>query len=212
MRAPLDGSADAEEADPGTAPTEQAVRRKGFLSWTRRHPVLSSLGVVLVLTGAVVAGVVLRQDVTVNPAAATPDVVFAAGSDYTAINAAGFATITLGSSATSATMAVSGIPGAASLSLSNVLNLTNQDGSQGYTATLIRSTTLDAAITDFTVTVKTTGGSTVATWDASSSSSSSGFSLPVSTTYYITVDLVIADGTSVGSLSSFAMQVQLVPA
>jgi hypothetical protein len=183
---------------------------RALARWPRRHPMLTLL-IALALVGAAVAAVVLRQDVTTNPAAVAPDVVFASGSDYVAINAAGFATLTLGSSATSATLAVNGIPGAADLQITNLLNVTNQDATQAYTVTLQRSTTLHASISSFVVHVKTAGGSTVVDWNAKTDASATPFNLPASTTYVISIDILIADGTSVGGLGTFGMQFQLVP-
>jgi hypothetical protein len=76
--------------------------------------------------------------------------------------------------------------------------------------TLARSTTLNAAITSFTVTVKN-GATTLLTWDAVSAATSSSFTLPVSTVLDISIVLVVADGTAAGSLGSFGMQFSLAP-
>lgn len=165
----------------------------------------------LALAGVAVAVLSLQIDATVSPAAKAAPVVFASGADYTAINSAGFATLTLGSSATSATLAVSGVPGAASVNLGNVLKITNSDATQAYTVTLSRSATLNAAITSFIVTVDD-GTSTLVTWNPKSAASSSGFTLPASTVSNVSIAIVIADGTAVGSLGSFAMQVAMTPA
>lgn len=187
-------------------------RRYGLVPALRRRPILwTAIGAIAVST-AVVAGVILTQTITTSPAAVAPDVVFALGEDYTAINAAGFATITIGTSGTSATATVNGVAGAADLQLVEVLNLTNQDGTQAYDITLKRSTTLNAAIVEFTVHVKTTAGATVVDWDAQSAASSSSFNLPASTTYEISIDFRITDGTSTGGLGSFDMQFEMMPA
>lgn len=178
----------------------------------RRHPILWTLAIVVLLTGASVAGVLLRQDVATSPAVIAPDVVFATGENYTTINSVGFATISIGSSGTSATATINGVPGAADLQLNGVLNLTNQDASQAYDITLKRSTSLDAAISEFTVHVKTSAGATVVDYDASSSASSTQFNLPVSTTYEISIDYTIDDGTATGALGTFDLQFEMVPA
>lgn len=179
--------------------------------WTRRRVGVALLLTTLVATAAI-AGVILRQDVATSAAAVTPDVVFANGNDYAAINSAGFATLTIGTSETSASLTVNGVPGAADLQLVDLLKLTNQDGTQGYNVTLARSTTLDASISEFTVHVLDSGDTEIVAWDASAAATSSTFSLPASTTYDITIDMVVNDGTAVGSLGSFDMQFSMTPA
>src|SRR5687767_15005803 len=92
--------------------------RHGFGAWLHLHK-SATAGVVatLLLSGAAVAVLTMQISTAVTPSAKAPPVVFASGSDYTSINGAGFATLTLGTSATSATLAVSGVPGAASVTL-----------------------------------------------------------------------------------------------
>ncbi len=160
---------------------------------------------------AVTAALTIRQDVTTNPSAVAPDVVFQSGTDYAGINTAGFATLTLGTSGASATLALSGVPGAASVSLGNVMKLNNQDATQAYTVTLARSTTLDTDITSFVVTIKN-GASTLLTWDAATTATSSSFTAPAATALDISISLVIADGVAAGAQGSFGMQFSLVPA
>ncbi len=194
----------------GPAPTD-AKPRKGLGAWIRLHKVASIAIVSLLLVAGLVAAVVsIRQDVTATTSSKAPLVIFQNGADYASINTAGFATLTLGTSATSATLALSGIPGAAQTSLGNILKLNNQDATHPESVTLGRSTTLNAAITSFVVTVKN-GASTLATWDAVSAASSSSFTLPVSTVLDITIVLVVTDGTAAGSLGSFGMQFTLAP-
>lgn len=187
-----------------------ALQRPPARSWLRRHRSLAALGVLLVIAVAVVAVVTIRQDVTTTPSSKTPLVIFQNGADYTSINTAGFATITLGTSATSATLALSGIPGAAQTSLTNVLKLNNQDATHPEAVTLARSTTLNVAVTSFIVTVKN-GATTLLTWDAATTATSSSFTLPVSTVLDISIVVVVTDGTAAGSLGSFGMQFSLAP-
>ncbi|MCA1819626.1 MAG: hypothetical protein ABR562_07610 [Thermoplasmatota archaeon] len=184
----------------------------GLWSWVRLHRLATAaIGATLMLAVATVAVLTLQLNTTVSPAAKAPPVVFAAGGDYTTINAAGFATLTLGTSATSATLAMSGVAGAASVSLGNVMKITNSDATQAFSVTLTRSTTLNAAISSLAITVKD-GGTTLVTWDPKSAASSSSFTLPAATATDVSLAIVIADGTAVGSLGSFAMQVSMTPA
>lgn len=208
MRVPLQANEDASSTTTAAA----GRNHKSLMPRIGRRPMRS--GLVFLVAGATVvaAAVLLQQDVSITPSATAPDVVFAAGDDYSAINSAGFATLTIGDSSTSATLAVNGVPGAASVQLTDLLKITNQDGSQAYNVTLSRSGAPEAAITGFTLTLKDSGGSTVESWDAAGSASSSTFSLAASTTYDIDVDLVIADGTSVGALTGFSVQFELAPA
>lgn len=192
--------------------TPTTTRRHGaILGWVKRRPVLTAGLAALLLFGVVVsAALLIRQDVATSPSAVAPDVIFQNGADYTGINAAGFATLTIGSSGTSASLALSGVPGAALVSLGNVMKLNNQDATQAYTVTLARSAAPNAAITDFTVTVKN-GASTLATWNAASAASSSSFTAPAATILDISIQSVITDGTAAGALGSFGMQFSLVP-
>lgn len=169
------------------------------------------MGAVVIIAAAVTAALLIRQDITTNPAAVAPDVRFETGTDYAAINAAGFATLTIGSSGASATLALSGVAGAALTGLTNVAQIHNTDATQDYTVTFARSATPNAAITDFTVTVKN-GGTTVLTWNAVTTATSSSFSLPASADYDISIQLAVVDGTAAGALGSFTMQASLVPA
>ncbi len=185
-------------------------RRPPLVGRRRRLIGLALIGL-LSITGFVAAAVVLQQDITVTPNAATPDVIFALGNDYTAINNAGFATATLGSSATSVTLTVNGIPGASDLQLGDLLKITNQDGTQGYNVTLTRSAAPDAAITAFEVQVFNATDVLIESWNAATAATGTTFSLPAGTTYDIRIDLVIADGTTVGALGGFDIQFDMVP-
>lgn len=187
------------------------VRKPGFAAWMRAHKVAAvSLWTLLSVAVAAVAVVTILQNVTTQPSAKAPLVVFQNGADYTSINAAGFATLTLGTSGASATLALSGVSGAASVSLGNVLKLNNQDATHPEAVTLIRSAAPNAAITSFLVTVKN-GASTLATWDAATTASSSAFTLPISTALDISVTVVITDGTAAGALGSFSMEFSMAP-
>lgn len=180
--------------------------------WVARHKVLSVFLVLGLLTTTVgLAALLIRQDVTTNPSTTAPDVKFLTGTDYTAINAAGFATVTLGTSGASATLALSGVSGAALVTLGNVMKIQNTDASVPYDVTLARSASLNAAITSFVVTIKD-GGTTLLTWDAVSAATSSSFNLAVSKTLDISVAIVVTDGTAAGALGSFGMQFSLTPA
>jgi hypothetical protein len=190
----------------------RATRPRGLRAWVKANKFASvAIAATLLLATAAVAVLTMQINATVNPAAKAPPVVFANGSDYTSINGAGFATLTLGTSATSATLAVSGVAGAASVSLGNVMKVTNSDATQAYTVTLTRSTTLDAAITSMTVTIKN-GATTLVTWNPVSSATSTSFTLPAATATDVSITLVIADGTATGALGSFAIQMAMTPA
>lgn len=161
-------------------------------------------GLVL-LAAAVGAALALQQNTIVNPAAKVP-VTFELGTDYTSINAAGFATITLGASKTSATLAVSGVPGAALVSLGNVMQLKNNEALP-HSITVARSAAPPVALTGFTLTFKdSVTSATVATWNVATTASST-FTLAASQILDITIVPIITDGTAVGALaSSFTLQ------
>lgn len=171
-----------------------------------------AVAVAFVLVASVVtAAVFIRQDIAISPSAQAPDVVFSTGDDYALINTAGYATVTIGSSGTSATFSLNGVPGAALVQLGDVLTLENTDVSQAYNVTLKRSAAPDAAIDGFDVQVYTAADSLVESFDAAAGASGTTFSLPAATTYDITIEISIADGTAAGALGSFDLQFELVP-
>ena len=184
------------------------IAAKGLLGWLRVHRIASALAALMLISVTVAAALLIQQNVTTSPSAVAPDVKFLTGTDYATINAAGFATVNLGTSGASATLAMSGVSGAASVALGNIMRLQDTSATKAYTVTLARSTTVNAAITSFSVVVKN-GGTTLVTWDAASAASSSSFTLPVSTTLDISITTTVTDGTAAGALGSFAMEFQL---
>ncbi len=181
-------------------------RQSGFLGWLRLHQVTAAMvGGLLVMSAAVGAALALQQNTIVNPSAATP-ITFELGTDYTSINAAGFATITLGTSKTSATLAVAGVPGAASVSLGNVMQVKNNLASS-FSITVTRSAAPPAALSGFTMTFKdSVTAATVATWNVASTASAT-FTIAASQILDISIVPVITDGTALGALaSSFTLQ------
>lgn len=185
-------------------------RSTGLTGYLRSHrkAVYAALAVVM-LGSAVTAGVILLQKVAVTPAVNAPDVIFANGDDYSAINLLGYATLSIGSSGTSATMSVSGIPGAADLQLTNLLNITNQHGSQDYSVALARSASLDTDIDNFTITVKNAADATQLTWYVKDAASATAFTLPAGETYTIDVRYLVADGVVAGNLDAFDLEFTL---
>ncbi len=158
------------------------------------------------VAGAATAAILIRQDVAVSTSAQASDVTFLNGGG----GVAGFATISLGSSGTSATLTLTGIPGAANFQVTDLLQISNSDATQAYTVTLSRSAAPNGAITQLLFTVLD-GATTIKTFDAAAASSATAFTLPVSKTYDIRVDMVIADGTAAGSLGSIDLQMVIAP-
>ncbi|MHB1262378.1 MAG: hypothetical protein ACYC2H_11765 [Thermoplasmatota archaeon] len=171
------------------------------------------LAFILLVAGVGIAAVLVRHDIATTPSAAAPEIQFLTGTGYAAINAAGFATVTVSSSGASATISLDGVAGAALTSLPQVMRITN-NGASAHVITLSRSTgstDLNSAIDDFIVVLEN-AGTAVLTWDAADSSASSTYSLPAGATRDITLNLRIADGTSVGAIgSAFDLQVSYSP-
>lgn len=180
-------------------------------SWLASHKAIVAL-LALAVIGATVglAALLIRQDVATSPSATNAVIKFQNGNDYTSINVAGFASLSIPASGSSATMALTGVSGAALTTLGDVLAINNTASTQNYTVTLTRSTTLNGAITSFTVTVKD-GASTLVTWDAVSAASSIGFTHVAGRVLNVTVAMTITDGTAPGSLGSFGMQFAYAP-
>jgi hypothetical protein len=152
----------------------------------------------------------IRQDVAVTPSAANGVIRFQAGSGYASINVAGFATLSIPGSGSSATLAVTGVSGAALTTLGDVLALNNTASSQNYTVTLARSAAPVAAIAGLNITIKD-GTTTLVTWDVKTAGSAAPFTHVAGRVLNATVDLRIADGTSPGSLTGFDLQFTFVP-
>ncbi|MES2155682.1 MAG: hypothetical protein V4510_11155 [bacterium] len=187
--------------------------RGGFGQWLRLHQLSAAfVGGLLLIAAAVAAGVSIRQDVATTSTAVAPEVKFVAGTDYTTINAAGFATLTIASNGASATLSVQGVAGAAAVDLTKILKIQNTAAS-AYTLTLSTSASLPAGLSSFLVTIKTTGGGAVTNgiWDAAAGGSSSAITLPASTTYDISLELVETAAAS-GTLGTFNLQFTLTPA
>jgi len=182
------------------------------MRWLRIHQVATAfVGGLLVIAAVVAAAVTIRQDIATTPTAVAPDVKFVSGTDYVTINAAGFATLSISSNGASATLSVQGVAGAAAVDLTKVLKIQNT-ATGAYTLTISTSASLPATVTSFLVTLKTTGGGAVTNgiWDAASGSPSSSITLPASTTYDISLQLVLTAAAS-GSLGSFNLQFTLTP-
>ncbi len=185
-------------------------RKKRAATWMARHKLQTGLIAALLVTTGVAAALLLRQDVATTTMAADPDVIFAQGTDYHQIATAGFASLQLGASATSASLTLYGVPGAASLQMTNLLRLSNTDSDTDYSITLSRSAAPPQAMTHFTWTLTDSAGSLVATWDAHNHTSTT-FALPAGTTYDLHVALLVADGTPPGRLGALDLQFQLSP-
>lgn len=190
------------------APAPAPPRR----SWFKAHKVTVVLLSLLVLGATVgLAALLIRQDVTTTTSASNAVLKFQNGPDYASINVAGFATLSIPASGSSATFGLTGVSGAALTTLGDVLSINNTASSQNYTVTLTRSAAPNAAITSFVITVKD-GASTLAAWDAVGTPSSGSFTHVAGRVLNVTVALTIADGTAAGSVGSFGMQFAFAPA
>ncbi|HET6399153.1 MAG TPA: hypothetical protein VFH47_06335 [Candidatus Thermoplasmatota archaeon] len=178
-------------------------------SWLAAHKKLTTLAAVALTIPAVVLGaLIIVQPVTTTTTPKASSVVFEQGSGYSDLSTAGFATVTLTNGGATAALSVSGVPGAVSTTLGNVLNIKNTHASQAYDVVLSTPDTLPVAITSFIITVRD-GSTTVANWDAVDNNPSlSSFALPASSTYTINVLITIASGTTLDvALPSFVLQV-----
>lgn len=180
-------------------PDARSPRRK------RRRNILILVAVVAV-AGAGAAAILLRQDVAVSSSSQDSDVVFVDGGG----GLAGYATVSVGTSGASATVTLTGVAGAANLQVTDLLQIQNTDATQAYTVTLKRSATPPAAIASITFTVLD-GVTTIRAYEAVGAASATAFTLPVSTTYDVRIDVVVADGTAAGALGSFDLQFEIAP-
>ncbi len=194
-----------------TAPKPPRKAQRGFFGWLRVHQVTAAFVAGLGLIAAVVgAAVSMQQDATVNPQAKAPLVVFAKGTDFDLMQTAGFAAnFALSNNNAAVTLDVYGVAGAAQVSLTKVLKVTNSDATHPESITLTTSGTINAAITSLVITV-TNNVPTTITWDAVSGGTSSAINLPASSSADISFTIVETAAAS-GSLGSFTLHVNLVP-
>lgn len=195
----------ALQKTPTPTRTHTRTMPPSLLGWASHHKMAVAVFTALILVSATAAGaLLLRQDVAVSTSSQASDVQFADGGG----GVAGFGTISVGSSGASATLTLTGVAGAANMQLTDVLQIQNTDASQAYTVTLKRSAAPPAAVDALTFTVLD-GASTIKSFDAAASASATAFTLPVSTTYDIRIDMAVADGTAAGALGSFDLQFQI---
>ncbi len=161
--------------------------------------------VLLLVASVVAAAILLRQDIGVTNAAQASDVQFVDGGG----GVPGYATVSIGSSAASAALTLTGVAGAANLQVTDLLQIQNTDATQAYTVTLKRSAAPDAAVTGLTFTVLD-GATVIRAFDAAAAASAAAFTLPVSSTYDIRIDMIVADGTAAGALTGFDLQFEIV--
>ncbi len=159
----------------------------------------------ILLVAAVGAAAVALQflNATTIEARDSP-IAFEAGDDYAAINQAGYASFTATDGGARASMTLYGVPGAASLAVTDLLKLTNQDAdAQSYLVTLSRDAALPASVTSLTVTVRNATGVAVDTVDFASTAQGSAFTLAYGDSFDIDATIVVASGTGTGSLGTF---------
>lgn len=181
------------------------------MQWMGAHKAFVALVALAVLGATVgIAALLIRQDVTANPSASNAVIKFQNGNDYTSINVAGFATLTIPASGAKATMAMTGVSGAALTTLGDVLAINNTASAQNYTVTLTKSGTLNSAIQGLNVTVKD-GASTLETWNVVTTTTSNSFTHVAGRVLNVTVAVNIADGTAAGALGTFDMQFAFAP-
>lgn len=189
------------------------ARRPGLFGWLRVHQVTAALvGGLLILAAVVTAAVAIRQDLGVTPRSKDPVVTFANGDDYVAINAAGFATVTLGANGASASISASGVAGAAQVSLGEVLKITNSD-----TSAYVLTFTLSGAISDDVDSLLMTfvnSVPTTMTWNAvTTGGTSNSIAIPASSSIDVSMLLVVEVDAVAGALGSpFTIQMNIVPA
>ena len=201
-------------AVPGRKPGAPAharprTRRQGagFLGFLTAHKLMAStLAGLLVVATVVSAAVLWRQDVAFTNASQDSDITFVDGGG----GLTGFATLALGTGATSATLTLTGVAGVAAFQVTGLLQIDNAAVAQDYEITLSRSAAPNAAIDSLTFTVLD-GVSTVETFDAKNTASATAFTLPAGDTYDIRIDMTIAAGTVAGSLGALNLQFTISP-
>lgn len=201
---------------PAVLAVPRAARRAHMMDWVRVHKAACAVFVVgMLVSAAVVATVLIQQNIATTPSAAAPDVTFLAGTDYTSILATGFGVLSLGTSGASAALTtLKGIPGASTVDITNLLRIQGAPtGTKDYSGTTLSTdVALNSAITHLYVTVKHGSTTDLNAWDAKSGVASSAFTITHGVTYDVSISLVIADGTAAGALSpAFSIQLNLVP-
>ncbi len=179
-----------------------APKRWAFLSGGRGALWVAAA---VVCAGIAAAAISWQQDVTIDSASQDTDIVFSDGGG----GLTGFATTTITGSGSKATLALTGVAGAA-MQVTDLLTVTNTDVTQDYSVTLSRSAAPNGAVTKLEFVVKD-GATTVETYDAAQAATGTAFTMNASDSFDITVNMDIADGTTAGSLGSFTLEYTIVP-
>ncbi len=185
----------------------KSPRRMKVLKWIA-FPVVT---VVLVVAVAAAAAVALNLFAATSVTARASPIEFQQGDDYAAIASAGYASLSTTDGGARAAISISGIPGAASLSLTNLVNISNVDANgKAYNVTLSRGAALPAAVTSLTVTVRDASG-TLTSFNLATTATSGTFRLANGNEATIDVSIILASGTSVGAIGDFNLVALATP-
>jgi hypothetical protein len=179
---------------------------------TRGPTILLSLLVAGIVTAAsvAVATLVIQEAFTATPASHAPPVVFSAGDDASSLVTQGWLvgpTITASGAAASVTLY--GVPGAISVSLGEIMELTNSEAAGGtsYLVTL-SSSALPAGVTSMTLSFL--DGATLRTWNlAGAGGSFTQYTMSPEEVWELSAVLVMPAS---GALSAITITATITPA
>lgn len=207
-------------APPVARPPSPPLRPRRLGRFLRAHKILTGLGgVALVAATAVVAAVLIQQDIVATPSTRASPVVFVAGDDAASLDALDFigpADPVISSSGAAATFTVYGIPGAASLSLGEVVELQNPVSSDAaaYKVTLSVSGTPASSLTAFNVTfLDDVGGvPTLRTWNLLGGTALPEYTLSDGEAWELTVSSLKMSPAASGPQGALTLRASITPA
>jgi hypothetical protein len=206
---------------PSSAPTPTvAATPKVRFRFFRAHKLLTALvGGSVVAATAVLAAVLITQEMVATPNTRSSPVQFVAGDDAASLDALDFIGASdpvISASGAAATFTVYGIPGATSLSLGEVVDLQNPVSSDAadYKVTLSVSGAPSASLTAFTVTFvdDVDGILTPRSWDLLTQPALPQYTLDEGESWEFTVSSLKMSPTASGSQGALTIGASITPA
>lgn len=176
-------------------------------AWVLTHPLIALVLVAGVATAAITVTYSNTSDVTVS--SVDPVVQYAAGDDAGPSTLGTYVSAyTISTNKTYFTSTVNGVP-EAKLTVDSYVKLTNTDASNSHQITLTTAQVTDADVTAFTLKIYNSGDTLQDTLDFTAASPSATVTIPASGTFYATLDLTLASGTTASGLSSVSPSITL---
>lgn len=176
-------------------------------TWVLTHPIIALVLVAGLATAAITVTYSNTSDVTVS--AVDPVVQYGAGDDAGPSNTGTYVSAyTISNNKTYFTSTVNGVP-EATLTVGSYVKITNTDASNSHQITLTTAQVTDTDVNTFTLKIYDSGNTLQDTLDLKATSPSATVTIPASSTFYVTLDLTLASGTTANGLSTVSPSITL---